>query len=141
MGGVSENLTVVVASITAASGILGSFVGGFVQARSTARSVREQAKSASHVAASERFALWQMHKREVYTSLLNAIQVYIGVVGDADDADVKICINRALVVAHAGLRSTLMELQEDLTVLQDSAIRRELVESLMADVRTTGLDT
>jgi hypothetical protein len=140
-GGVSGSLTVMVASITALSGISGSFVGGDLQSRSTARAVKEQAEAAAHVAASERYAKWQMHKREVYTALLNAIQVYADSVEIADDSDVQICINRALVVAHSGLRSDLVRLREDLTMLCDSMKRRDLVESLMADVRQQGVDT
>ena len=137
----SGNLTVIVAGITAAAGIVGSVVGGSLQAWSTGRVVKDQAEATRHVAASERFATWQMHKREVYTSLLNAIQTYAGANGESDDGDVKACINRALVVAHAGLRSALMDIQDDPAVLKDSAARRELVERLMADVRQEGRDT
>ncbi len=141
MADVSGNLTVVVAGITATAGILGSLAGGSLQAWSTARAVKAQAESNRHVAASDRFATWQMHKREVYASLLNAIQTYISADGETDDGEVMICINRAVVVAHVGLRTALMELQEDLTVLEDLATRRDLVEHLTADVRQHGNDT
>ena len=138
---VSTNLTVIVAVITASSGILGSFVGGSLQARSTARAAKAQAQAAAYVAGSERFARWQMHKREVYASLLEAMRKYASTEDETESGNVLSCITPALVVANSDLRKDLMSLQEDLSVLREATRRQELVEALMADVRKEGAAT
>ena len=139
--GVTPTLTVVVAAITAFSGLAGSFVGGYLQARSATHTATRQAEAATCAAASQRFANWQMHKREVYVSLLNAVQNYVGVTEGGSEVDVRGALVRALVVAHKELREVLLELERDLVPLQDAAYRRDFVEMLMADVRRRGRET
>lgn len=141
VNGVTPTLTVMVAAITAFSGLAGSFVGGFLQARSAARTAKSQTQAATQVAASQRFASWQMHKREVYASLLKAIQDHIGSAEPDTETVIRLAIVRALVVAHKELRAFLMKLEIDLSPLQDVAYRRDFVEMLMADVRQRGPET
>lgn len=139
--GVTPTLTVVVAAITAFSGLAGSFIGGSLQARAAARTARSQAEGAAAAGRAQRFASWQMHKREVYSSLLKAIQDSINSQDAIAAGDVLASIARALVVAHKELRELLLQLEADLTPLQDPDYRRDFVEKLVIDVRQRGQDT
>ena len=134
-------LTAGVALITAVAGLTGSFIGSFMQARSAMVAAQRQAAAAAAVARSDRFATWQMHKREVYANLLQVIQASARSSDQAIGSELADALARALVVAHSDLRDHLMRLEANVLLIREPDYRRDLVERLMADVRQTGADT
>lgn len=97
-------LTIAVAGIAALAGLGGAIIAG----RSQARAAATQARTAHVMAREERFADWQLHKRDVYSDLLRAARSW-------DEADVSaktefLCQrDRALLVANEQLRAKLRE--------------------------------
>ncbi|HKT03474.1 MAG TPA: hypothetical protein VJT31_28435 [Rugosimonospora sp.] len=142
MTDVTSWLTVAVALIAAVAGLAGSFIGAYLQSRSAMAAAQQQATAAARMARSDRFASWQMHKREVYANLLRAVQ---GTASSSDDdtlgSDLSDSIAQALVVAHKELRQHLVQIEIDARAIREPGYRRDLVERLMADVRQTGADT
>jgi hypothetical protein len=141
MNAVSAWLTAVVALITAAAGLAGSFIGASLQSRAAMTAARHQAAAAASVARTDRFASWQMHKREVYANLLRSMQKMLHTGDGQLGRDLSESLAGALVVAHKELRQHLMRLEADVSQIRDPSYRQDLVERLMADVRQTGANT
>ncbi|MFF8387328.1 hypothetical protein ACF053_27310 [Streptomyces kanasensis] len=116
-------------ALVAVLSLLGAMAGGWFGVR--------QAKHASgatiKVEDMARAAAWQVHRREKYAGLLEAVH-RVG----ADDLDVGTKLSEALLVANQPLRDKLLsftgprDLREQ---LQDRTKYAELVEMMTADVR------
>ncbi|MFF5808257.1 hypothetical protein [Streptomyces sp. NPDC012746] len=121
--------TASVALISGVASLAGAVAGGWFGVR--------QAKHTSGatimVEELERAAAWQVHRREKYAALLEAVH-RVG----ADDLDVGTKLSEALLVANQPLRDKLLsftgpkDLREQ---LQDRTKYAELVEVMTADVR------
>ena len=141
MNEVSAWLTAVVALITAAAGLAGSFIGASLQSRAAMTAAQHQAAAAASVARTDRFASWQMHKREVYANLLRGMQAALHSADGKLGRDLNDSLAGALVVAHQELRQHLMRLEADASKIRDPGYRQDLVERLVADIRQTGANT
>lgn len=120
-------VTVAVAGITALAALAGSIIAG----RSQDRAAATQARTAHVMAREDRFADWQLHKRDVYADLLLAARSW-----DVADASAKTAFlcqrDRALLVANEQLRDRLRVLSDP---PWDDAAWAEFTELLNADAR------
>ena len=133
--GSSPALTVVVAAITAFTGLAGAFIGGYLQSRTASNTAKKQAAAA----AVGRFADWQMHKRQIYASLLQAVQAKADSPGMDAEAALRVSLASAMMVAHKELRQFLLSFEPNRQL--DAANREALIAALVADTQQTGRNT
>ncbi|MEU5583089.1 hypothetical protein ABZ791_36450 [Streptomyces huasconensis] len=132
----SDWVVAATALITGAAGSFGTFSTirtAKDQARQRAEAELEQLKETSerqhHADRQERFAAFQMHKRAVYSALLEAGQAA------SQGSDWSKHVARALVVAEGPLRGELLQLRDAQLPLHGDSLWA-LIEKIQADVDT-----
>lgn len=135
--------------VVAATALITGAVGGFGtfstsraakdQARQRAEAELEQLKETSkrqhHADRQERFAAFQMHKRAVYSALLEAGQAASQGSASGVPSDWSKHVARALVVAEGPLRDELLKLRDAQLPLHGDPLV-DLIKKIQADVDT-----
>ena len=144
---VPASVTIVVAFLTGAFGVVGGVITARKQSESTLAAAHEQAdatvrsaqkQSGASVlnAESDRFAAWQMHKRDVYAKFLGAARAVTETPVSRDAmAAYQAEADRVMLVASKELRDHLGPLVRDPERLTDAAQWTEMVEKLGEDAR------
>jgi hypothetical protein len=105
---------------------------------------RTQRGTAHWTATSDRFAPWQVLKREVYSDLLAAAAKLGPAAGDSERSDPAnrasfLCeCDRAMLYAYADTRPELLKVYEQPDALADAATWRSFVDTLRNDVLREG---
>ncbi|MFE1500463.1 hypothetical protein ACFW89_36045 [Streptomyces albidoflavus] len=97
--------------------------------------LKETSKRQHHADRQERFAAFQMHKRAVYSALLEAGQAASQSSVSGAPSDWSKHVARALVLAEGPLRDGLLTLRDDQLPLHADQLRA-LIEKIQADVDT-----
>lgn len=137
---VPPEVTVAVALIAGLTGLFGSLIGGWMQKRAA----EKQAETARWKARSDRFAAWQVRKREVYADFLGAARA----VCDPDDDSIKTAqakraafvaqCDRVSLIANRDLRNTVQSLAVRVGQPLTSHEWSNLVEAMNNDIRQDG---
>jgi hypothetical protein len=115
-------LTGLIAVITAAVAVTSAVI--------SARASSRAARTAQVTANMERFAEWQLHKREVYARFLSAA-------APPEDMTFHQAMAAVMLTANSDTREYLRSLDLP-AALADAAERADIEEHLVADVRKTG---
>jgi hypothetical protein len=135
--GNSPALTITIAAMAAFAGLIGTVMGGILQARGAASVAKREAAAAR----AERFAAWQMRKRETYAELLRELQAHLASPEQGAEPAVRASLAKAVLVAHEELREYLLELGSSADGLSPDVDLRDLVGRLVRDIHQAGTNT
>ncbi|MGI5479441.1 hypothetical protein [Streptomyces lavendofoliae] len=117
------------ALITALAGLAGALTGGWA----AVQQAKHEANAAIRAARMERYAAWQVQKRQIYMALLDATCD-----AQADDCAVRRKLAEAVLAAEKDLRAELLQLPPDVADLrrhlEDAERYKHIVEKMAADV-------
>lgn len=144
---VPASVTIVVAFLTGAFGVIGGVItarkqseatitAAHEQAEATVRSAQEQSGASVLNAESDRFAAWQMHKRDIYAKFLGAARAVTESPLSQDARATFLAeADRVILVAGKELQLHLDPLIRDPGCLTDATQWTEMVEKLGEDAQ------